>query len=368
MIRIKKLIGYGILALAGALCMAGSHTISQNLTSQQAAERWSSDGEKYAQISAFFTKDAAASESSINNYRSSIRKTLEEASIKAKHKNGRLWIDAYSGNGSVEITRKKSKQKVKIVGVGGDFFLFHPLNMLDGYYFSPTEVMKDRLVLEEEVAWQLFGSTDVEGMSVTIGEKSCKVAGVYRREKGKQEADAYGSSPAIFAPYELLMELNGKKEVIDCYEMLLPNPVKGFAWQKGLKCIGGVDLSTNTGSETDLSELPVEILENSNRFQPINLIKVLENMGSRSMQRKNIEYPYWENIARAKENIAAIRMLLSFIFFIVPLVVLIQYGIKRFKNRKWTFERVKVWVLSKVEERKKKKWEEKRNEEEKYNH
>lgn len=364
MIKIKKLIGFGGLALAGALCMLFTHTISQNLTSQQAAERWSGGGVRYAQISAFFTSNATIDESQVNSYRSAMQKSLEEASITSDNKKGRLWIDTYTAKTETQVTLGKRSQKVNVIGVGDDFFLFHPQNILSGYYFQKDEPTKDRVLLAEEVAWQIFGSSDIEGMDITVGGKNCKVAGVYRPDEGRIEDYAMGSQPTIYVPFELLKQLD-EEAGISTYEILLPNPVRQFAKNMVLKNIAGVDLSTNQGSEVDLEELPVEIVENTNRFSYIRLLEIVKDVGFRSMDRGDMEYPYWENIARAKEDYAALYMILMVLFFIFPVAAIVRYGIRRFKSRKWTFERIKNIVSEKAEIRKKKKWEEKKSEEEK---
>ncbi len=392
MIKIsKKQIGYSFLTILSVLCLFYIASISHSQLSQHGAARFSGDGQRYAQISSFFTDDSTINESNINNYRSSVQKSLEEASLKSKYANARLWVDCYSGKAKVKTTKGKSTEDVTMIGVGGDFFLFHPMTMLEGYYFSSNDMMKDRILIDKEVAWQLFGSTDVIGMDMQVGSKTCVVVGVFELSDDKATKNAVGKTPMIYAPFEMLSEVNGVSGTglgatsagttstgttsggtsngakVSCYEILLPNPVSGFAKQIMLKNIAGVDLTSTTSSEIDLEELKVEILENTNRFSFVRLLETMKSIGTRSMHRKPMEYPFWENIARAKEDIAIIFLRLMILFLIFPVIAILRWGWKRFRQRKWTIKRVKQVMEEKAEVKKKKKWEELKHEKEKSN-
>lgn len=359
-----KAAGCILFILAGSLLLLNIHLTSQGFYSQQAADRWSGNKERYAQITAFFSQDALTDVSTIDTYRSAIQKNLEEESIKSKenNKNARLWTDAYSGEGASLASRNNNSAEIKLIGVGGDFFSFHPLTMLSGYYFSDEELVKDRVVIDETLAWKLFGSYNAEGMDITIGTRRCLVAGVYRAESGKIEKKAYGEVPQVFAPIELLTQLDeGAK--LSSYEIVLPNPVSGFARQIILKHIAGVDLSSATDTEINLEELDIRVVENTSRYSLPSLLQILKDAKIRSMSIKPFVYPYWENTARAYEDLFSQLLLWAAICYIPPLAGIIIYLVKRWKRRKWTLKRVKALIEEKVEEKKKRKWEEKKNEE-----
>lgn len=108
-----------------------------------------------------------------------------DASLEAPE-GGSLYQDAWSGTAtSVAVSGPAGKSNVKTYGVGGDFFLFHPYTLLSGSYIAESDFAQDRVVLDENLAWQLFGSSDVAGMEVTIGERNYPVAGVVRLEDDK---------------------------------------------------------------------------------------------------------------------------------------------------------------------------------------
>ena len=70
---------------------------------------------------------------------------------------------AFSPIERITLQNGKKSVSAKAIGVAGDFFLFHPLKLLDGSFFSGSDVMQDYVVIDEDMAWQLFGSNDVAG-------------------------------------------------------------------------------------------------------------------------------------------------------------------------------------------------------------
>ena len=63
-----------------------------------------------------------------------------------------------------------------------------------------------------------------------------------------------------------------------------------------------------------------EIVENSSRFGLMNRFTVLRNFGIRSMNTKNIVFPYWENRARAYEDLAALLLILELLCLVYPVI------------------------------------------------
>ena len=41
------------------------------------------------------------------------------------------------------LSNGKTNLTADAIGIGGDFFLFHPLTLLNGSYFSGNDLMKD---------------------------------------------------------------------------------------------------------------------------------------------------------------------------------------------------------------------------------
>lgn len=380
MIKIsKKQVGFAILTVLSIVCFILFWRTGRGLLSEQGAERFSGDGERYAQISTYFTEDDAVSEWNIGSYRSSVQKELEEASIESPYKDARLWLDCYSAKTEAKLVNESATVDATMIGVGGDFFYFHPLTLQKGYYFSEKDVNQDRILVDGEIAWKLFGSYDAVGRIIQINGRNCKIAGVFELPEDKVTKEAVGQKPLLYVPFELLAGSggatppaaggsSGSGPTIDCYQILLPDPVSGFARKMVLKAVAGIDLTSTGGSEKDVEALRMDIVQNTDRFSFVRLLTVMKESVNRSMHNKPMEYPFWENIARAKEDKAITYLELTIIFVLLPLIVVLYGAWRRFHHRKWTLKRVRLILAERVEERKKKKWEEMRHEKEKSNH
>ena len=93
-----------------------------------------------------------------------------------------MYADAYSAFDKLTVSSERTSTELEAIGVGGEFFLFHPLELKSGSYFSEDDFMQDGVVLDETAAWKLFGGYDLTGLPVTIGSQSYVVLGVVSRE------------------------------------------------------------------------------------------------------------------------------------------------------------------------------------------
>ena len=96
-------------------------------------------------------------------------------------------------------------------------------------------------MLDAQTALNLFGSSDVAGMEVTINGRTFPIAGVVQSESdfatnaalaagNEASGDTSGSSTSTAMIYMSYSALNAMAELpIDCYEIVLPDPVSGFA-------------------------------------------------------------------------------------------------------------------------------------------
>ena len=299
----------------------------EGLDDQQAARRWSKEG-GYAQVSAFLTEDAALDDFRIKNFENQLDTALTEAAVTSENENARLFIDAYSAQGSITVVSEQSTLEAEAIGIGGDFFFFHPLELAGGRYFSGEDLMKDFVLLDEEAAWQLFGSNDIEGMSVMIGGVPHYVAGVIRREKGRMAEYAGLKKSVIYVSYETLSEY-GISEGISCYEVVAPNPVNNFVYHAVKEKMG-------------LREDEMMVIENSSRYSIESMILAISDFGTRSMQNAAIHLPYWENIARGYEDIRAAVLLAQMILLLIPGVIIFVFLLIKWKHRKYKWK--DIWI------------------------
>lgn len=292
---------------------------------QQMASRWSENNDA-AQVSCFFSPNAEVTEDTVKSFEYSLKNTLQEASITETSENpsARLWADAYSADGKITLVNGRNTLEADAIGVGGDFFLFHPLKLISGSYFSGNDLMQDYCIIDQDAAWQLFGSNDVVGMTVYIGNVPHMVTGVVKRPEGRMEEAAGLDSTVVYVSYETL-DTYGTNNGINHYEIVMPNPVSGFALEKVKEGIGVDDKN-------------VEVLENTVRYSLLNRCKTILAFGTRSMNGKAIIYPYWENLARGYEDIIALMTVFMLLLLLYPIVTVIWMFVHWWRHKGWTLK------------------------------
>lgn len=304
-----------LLVIAALGFFAGMNHLDNLLDSQHEAERWQGEsGVDFAQVSAFIPVDESFDLSAVNTIRTAITDKIHEAALDIDN-DDILFVDAWSARDKLNVSSTIGKGEVSVTAVGGEFFSFHPLTLLSGNYISSGDLMKDRALLDEETAWLLFGGTDIQGLSFKINGQPFVVAGVIERERDFATEKAYTDGMGIFISYDAYMTIN-ENASIECYELVMPNPVKGFA------------LSFMN------EKFPIktaEIISNTGRFSLSNLWQTLRKFDERSMQTRGVLYPYWENAARCVEDRAAMLLAAAIAALVLPvltaLVLIVRYAI-----------------------------------------
>lgn len=330
-------ISAGASFLVFLILMLAAHHLGQEQSSQMMAERWSADG-GVAQISCFFSVNAAITEDRIIEFEHTIDGALTDAAVIQESENpgARLWADAYSADGKITLSTDRGTVSADAIGIGGDFFLFHPQKLLYGAYFSGNDLMQDYCVIDEDTAWQLFGSPDVAGMTVSINGVSHIVTGVIERPQGRLEKAAGLDSTLVYVSYGTLSQY-GISNGINHYEIVMPNPVSEFAYKY---------IKENLGTE----EKETEVVENSSRYSFLSRLKLIPAFGTRSMNGKAIIYPYWENIARGYEDILAVLTLFELLFLLYAVAVALILFIIWWRRKSWTIKE-KCFILKDKAER-----------------
>lgn len=334
----------GISFLIFLILLFTTNYLGRSQLSQTAADRWSSK-KNASQVSCFFSVGSGITEDDIIDFEHTVDGALVDASVVQESENpgARLWADAYSADGTVTISTDKASITADAIGIGGDFFLFHPVKLLYGAYFSGNDLMQDYCVIDEDAAWQLFGSNDVAGMMVNIGGIPHIVTGVVERPDGRLAEAAGLDSTLVYVSCQTLNEL-GISHGINHYEIVMPNPVTGFAVNY---------IREKLGTE----EKETEIVENTTRYSLLSRLKLLTQFGTRSMNGKAIIYPYWENIARGYEDILALLTLFGLLFLAWPVGLVLVFFCIWWKHKGWTMRDVRLKLMDKAE-----RWVEKRRE------
>ncbi len=326
-----------VLLLAALGCFLGIHRLSRLLPSQLEAERWRGASDiEYAQISCFLPVDETVTRNQIGAFREAMAKKLHEAALDIDT-DDMLNADAWSCVAKVKASSALGKGDVYATAVGGEFFTFHPITLISGSYITADDLMQDRALLDEETAWLLFGGTDIQGMTFRVNGVPFVVAGVVEREQDFATKRAYTDGMGIFISYDAWVTLNSAASDapaapdaagggaagtaaaasasagIQCYEVVLPNPVKNYA-------VGVVREKFPIGRG--------EIVNNTERFHTESLWKLIKGFGTRSMQTRGVIYPYWENAARGVEDRAALLLLAGTAALALPCATALVYAVK----------------------------------------
>ena len=292
-----------VLLLLTLVCAIAFGIVSGKLQTIDSAERWRGDSDmRFAQIGCFLPVDSPKAEEDIWMFRRTLDQKLLDHSLSASG-GKRLYTDAYSGQAKLTVSGDHGKSEVNAIGVGGEFFLFHPLRLLSGSYISEHDLMQDRVILDETLAWRLFGSSDVAGMTIYAGETPLYVAGVIQHENDYASREAYGDLPAMFVSYSAFHALT--EAGIICYEIVMPDMISGFAATI-------VEENFDVGSG--------DIVEISSRYSISNLVQVIKDFGVRSMRHNGVIYPYSENAVRMTEDHLALLLVLMVLFASVPVI------------------------------------------------
>jgi len=305
-----------VLLLAAGASAAGLQAVSGTLESLTAAERFRGGGEtRFAQLACYLPVGQGKSVEEVESFRETLDAKMIEQSLEAPE-GGRLYLDAYCGSASVTASADAGNVTAEAVGVGGDFFYFHPLHLRSGAYIRGGDLMDDLVVLDEETAWRLFGGTDLVGMSLTIDGKPFLVSGVVSREDDFATKKAYANNGGIFMSFSALSQLS-EDASITCYEIVMPDPISNYA--------------KNLVSES----FPVgngDVVENSSRYRLSHLLEVIRSFGERSMRKNGVIYPYWENAVRLTEDYAALLLALAVFFSICPLFFAVVLTIRQIRR------------------------------------
>lgn len=350
-----------VLVVACIMVSRVAETSSEKLYSQKFASRWEEKRNSYAQVSAFISPGEDMQMQGVQNIRNSILEKMTKDSLMESKKNARVWVDAYSGECTATVWRETNNLSVTAVGVGGDFFLFHPIPLLSGGYISDSDLNQDRVVVDENFAWAMFGSNDIVGMQIWMDNTVYTIAGVVEVDENPLYRTAYGKNNRIYMSYEQLKKQQENLKVT-AYEMLMPNPLSNYAYYALRTACG---LEENQEDTMDKSDNPldfgnIEVVENSNRYNFIPLYQKWKNRKYQSMRTTAIGYPFWENLARVEETKQMQLWKLRIILLICPMVCLILLCYHLWTHRTWTVKGILSAQLEKLREKREEKAEEER--------
>ncbi|WP_284071436.1 ABC transporter permease [Clostridiisalibacter paucivorans] len=301
------LIVYAIITILSVSLTMGYSHLSTLLISQQGAQRWQGENQqRFSQISCFFSSDYRATPQDIGSFRKMVNEKLSESS-----QDKVAWIDAYSAQSETAVKSPHDTVNTTVFGVGGEYFFFHPLYLRSGQYISEEDLSKDRVILDEQVAWKLYGSVDIEGMEVEINDKKYIISGVIQSESDPFNNIADEDNGRIYMSYNRFSEVTDVG--INSYEIIIPEFISGFGY---------------TLVDTGFQHSEKEVINNSKRFGIKNILDLVIKPYTMVMHNKGIAYPYWENAARVVQYWQSLLLfsiiILCFILLVMTIVLIKQ--------------------------------------------
>ena len=330
--------GLCLILLAGfaALSLGDRRTVSA-MTPQLAAERWETGEKPYAMASVFLTADQAIDAQRMGEIYLKVENALTAGGVPSE---AYPWFYAASCQRDGVLENGKARSNVELTAVDGDFFRIHPMTPVSGWYPDPQEVMRDRIVLNRQAAWELFYSDNVAGQFLTLEGMTFQVAAVVDTEQDRFHLLSAGDRPRAWIFWDALPQQQIR---YTCMEMVLPQPVKDFA-ASTLRTACGIP-------ET------VPVTDNSARFGLIHRWQVLRQLSTRGITEQPIAYPYWENAARLAENRLAIRLIPEAILLAIPilsLLILLWYLNRR---RTWGLRSIRKLAENAIDKKHQRDWE-----------
>jgi hypothetical protein len=332
----KKLLWAGVClaCLIGALALwHGDRETIAALTPQAAAERWETAEKPYAMASVFLEDSQAVPQTYISEMYLLVENALTDGGVPSDTD---PWYYGASYQTEATLENDGATSKVELTAVSGDFFRIHPMELLNGWYFTEDDVMHDRIVLDRQSAWDLFYSDNVAGQFVTLDGYTYQVAAVVDTETGTYNALAAGDTRRawVLADSPALADSGAG---YTCLEMVLPEPVAGFA------------VSTLKTALGDMISDSTTITDNSGRFSLENRWKILKNLETRGISLTAVDYPYWESAAQLVENHLALRLVPEVLLLAVPLISLIILLLVLNHRRTWGLHSIKDAVENAID-------------------
>lgn len=278
---VAALTGFLLLALACVSCY-----LQANQYDQTAAERWrGSEGGRWLQYTVFFPAESRPAsrdvESAIARIRESIAQELPAV------QSGSTETFAWSGEGRLTASMGYNSAQLHAVGVGGDYFFFHPRMLLTGSYLRADETERV-VVLDENAAWRLFGSIEIIGLQLDVDGFFATIIGVVEASDHQDAVDSSETAGTIYLPMSFTEKI--KEMPVTNMDAVMPDVLPGYSAALLARVF---------------PDAAQTIVENSDRFSVKRIISRMVSMEELIWQDTSVTYTQAENRARVTEHCLA---------------------------------------------------------------
>lgn len=302
----KQYIVFGVLVLvclAAAVCLGMARQgVTEDDVRDYAAENFRGDSEdKYMQLAFYCTEEDYLTPDGVMNLKNQLESAMTEKSLAAEGN----YLLAASMEKEVSVSRDTQAVDAVATVYFGDYFGLHPDLPLKGGYIDESDATTEFCVIDDLLAWRLFGSIDVCGLDIEINGKLYTINAVLAADRGEY-APYYGEKPRLY----ILHNSGAMRDQNICFttaEAVLPNPITDFALDMFSEAVSGYseDVQTITG-----------------RFTPAGLWDNIKGMTALGVMQGE-SFPYYENVARIRETKCAMLLTFEGAFWILAAAFLI---------------------------------------------
>ncbi|MBO4927933.1 MAG: ABC transporter permease [Clostridiales bacterium] len=229
-----------------------------------------------------------------------------------------VWEDCYSSvarypaTGYMDKTPTGMVESCEVVGVSGNYQVVHPFSYESGGFLPGEDGDRYTVVLNTQLAWNLFHSYQVLGAFVEFNGTMYQIVGVVNEGTDAISETTGVTKPRAYIPFKQLAYLangsafpsmssemeNSVKDTdlaVTCYEVLLTDPINNIAYNDLVDA-----LQDTIGYSEDKSELL--IINNTDRFNAISLYKKYFPLKDSYVGGNGLNVPYYERSARLAEQ------------------------------------------------------------------
>lgn len=306
---IKKII---YIVLLSAFLISFGFTNQWNKKYGESFEKYFNDKVvSFERVSVFVSREKGFDKEKISHIRNNIYEKLKKSPA-LERDSDKVFLDAYSAADWIQISNENNYIDCHAIFIGGNYFDFHNTAFLSGSKFSADDLMQDKAVISETLAFQLFGSNDCIGKILWMNDNAFVVNGVVADGDSFIKRQVGEAKEKIYLSYEMMSQAGCDKSVIS-YEIILPEPIHGFA-QKTVEEALQIDFYNR---KADLLKNEMQIRSESNRFQIGSLIKAAFKLNDRAVRTIPLQFPDWENERIIVEN----YIILIFIFRVIIILL-----------------------------------------------
>ena len=274
-ILICALLFTAVCALIGGILHLYVSRIPGELIEYQSSDKWGA--EDYAHMAVYMTEDAGFDANTMLRVKTEI---IDAYTIDSIETASALYSASCEETLMLASPNSARTSSCKATVYLGDYFNFHPIELVEGAFPDRDSVLTDALVIDELAAWQICGTQrGVVGLEIELDNDIYIVSGVASVPKGVY-TEVYGDTPRVYINADSAgMRTESSERAFTSFEAMLPDPITNFAQ------------NTLTTVFSGFSPVIVNI---DNRFEGEALDDIRDKQTSLITDSSDTDYPYTE--------------------------------------------------------------------------